>query len=392
MLSQSKGLAEVRTNPEGRRALSNLRVLLVCDFAPGLLSSVLSNYGLADAEVTLVRRGKAPGGTPANVRLLALPLRVIASSDDMPFGGYLRWLVNTVAYVFVGSAVAGVVALKSRCNVVHARFIFPQGFVGLVASSLLRSELIITAEGTDANLYLNNRVLRGLLRVLARRARFIAVSRPIQARLSALGVQADFLPNSVDCSLFRFVPLHAKQNVIAFVGSLTWVKRPQFLLDGLSKIRSFLVDERIKVRIVGDGPLRPSLERQIRERRLEEVVELEGDRPREYVADLLARAAVYVSCSTMEGMSLAMLEAMASGPVVIASDIPATRALITNGETGFTFPVDDPDALAQAIRFAFERSSEISRVPERARALVESTYDIRTNASKLLQVYASRGR
>jgi glycosyltransferase involved in cell wall biosynthesis len=89
-------------------------------------------------------------------------------------------------------------------------------------------------------------------------------------------------------------------------------------------------------------------------------------------------------------MSLAMLEAMASGPVVIASDIPATRALITNAETGFTFPVDEVDALAQTIKFVFEHSSEISHVPVKARELVESSYDVRKNASELLQIYASR--
>jgi teichuronic acid biosynthesis glycosyltransferase TuaC len=352
-----QGPAEMRTYSTNEEESSNAKILLICDFAPGLLSNALSWYSLTKNEVTLVGRGKARAGLPTNVRVVTLPLRVIGLSGKESIRGYMRLFVNTVSYVFTGSVLALIAALKSRCTVVHARFIFPEGIVGLVTSSLLRSKLIITAEGTDANLYLNNKLLRGLLPVLARKAQFIAVSRPIQTRLSSFGVRAVYLPNSVDCFLFKFVPLRSKQKIIVFVGSLTWVKRPQFLLNGLSKIHDFLVESRIKVLIVGDGPLRTALERQIQDQRLEDIVDLEGYRPRDYVVDLLSRASVYVSCSTMEGMSLAMLEAMASGPVVIASDIPATCALITDGETGFTFPVDDVDALARTIKFVFEQAA-----------------------------------
>lgn len=366
-----------------------MRVLLICDFGSGLLRHVLSAYTfMSDTDVTLVRRRLRRARLPENVRLVSVPVPVIGATDWGEVSKSMALLLNTAAYLLVGSLLSTLAAFRFRCNVVHARFLFPEGLVGLVASVLSGARFVATAEGFDVNLHLRNRLARVALATIAKRGEIISVSKPIFDQLSDLGVPSFFQPNGIDSSRFRFVALDKKENLVIFVGMLEDNKRPQLLVEAVDAIRPFVVREGIKVRIIGEGPLRETLKRRIDELGLQDCVSLEGFLSAERVADYLARARAYVSCSASEGMSLAMLEAMATGPVVIASDIPATRALIANAETGFTFPVDDVDALARTIRLVFERSSEICGVPAKARELVESTYDIRKNAAELQQIYA----
>lgn len=367
------------------------RVLLICDFGSGLLRHVLSAYAfMSDTDVTLVRRRLRRTRLPENVRLVSVPVPVIGATDWGQVSRSFPLLLNTLSYLLVGSLLSTLAAFRYRCNVVHARFLFPEGVVGLVASVLSGARLVATAEGFDVNLHLRNRLARTALVTIARRGEIISVSKPIFDQLSDLGVPSFFQPNAIDSSRFRFVSLDEKENLVIFVGMLEENKRPMLLVEAIGSIRPFVARHGIKVKIIGEGPLKESLQRRIEELGLQDCVRLEGFLGAERVAEYMARARAYVSCSASEGMSLAMLEAMASGPVVIASDIPATRALITNAQTGFTFPVDEAGALARAIEFVFESSSEISSVPARARELVESTYDVRKNAAELELIYADR--
>ncbi|MDA4115238.1 MAG: glycosyltransferase [Thaumarchaeota archaeon] len=368
------------------------RVLLICDFGPGLLRHVLETYAfMSDTRVTLVRRRMRRVALPAGVRLVTVPVPVIGASDWGEVSKSLPLLLNTASYLLLGSLLSTLAAFRFRCGVVHARFLFPEGIVGLVVSALSGAKLVATAEGFDVNLHLRNRLARAALAMIARRGEIISVSKPIFEQLSSFGVTSRYLPNGLDTSRFKFVRLDKKESLVIFVGMLEENKRPQLLVEAVSRIRPFIAQEGIKVRIIGEGPLRDTIKRRIDELGLEDCISLEGFLGTESIVDFMAKAYAYVSCSATEGLSLAMLEAMASGPVVVATDIPATRALITNTETGFTFPPDDADGLAQAIKFVFEHSSETSGVTARARKLVESTYEVRNGASELSRIYAGSG-
>jgi len=99
------------------------RVLLICDFAPGLLQNVLAPYEfMNDTEVTLVRRSRGQFRVPGNVRVVNVPLPVIGTSGKRTTSRSLALLLNTVSYLFVGSLLSTFAALRFRCNLVHARF------------------------------------------------------------------------------------------------------------------------------------------------------------------------------------------------------------------------------------------------------------------------------
>ncbi len=102
-----------------------------------------------------------------------------------------------------------------------------------------------------------------------------------------------------------------------------------------------------RLRILGDGPLRAALARQVADLGLEGAVELAGE-----VGDVrscLRDAELFVLSSRSEGMPISVLEAMAEGLPVVASDVGGLAEVVVEGETGALVPPGDPRALAERL-------------------------------------------
>jgi glycosyltransferase involved in cell wall biosynthesis len=103
----------------------------------------------------------------------------------------------------------------------------------------------------------------------------------------------------------------------------------------------------LKLRLVGDGPERPALERLTDELQLRDQVEFLGDRAD--VPELLSTAAFFVTSSLTEGISLTLLEAMAAGLPVIATAVGGNPEIVVPEQTGLLCAPSDPSALAAHI-------------------------------------------
>ena len=99
--------------------------------------------------------------------------------------------------------------------------------------------------------------------------------------------------------------------------------------------------------LIGDGELRPAVERAVSEKGLQEKVSFLGIR--DNVSNLLANCDLFVLPSDYEGLPLTVLEAMAAGKPVVSTRVGGVPELVEDGLTGFLVPPRDPEALAQAI-------------------------------------------
>ena len=133
--------------------------------------------------------------------------------------------------------------------------------------------------------------------------------------------------------------------VVGAVGRLNPVKDHQsFLQAVLACRRQGLM---FKTVLAGDGPLREQLEGFLRDHRLGDHVTLLGNRSD--VENVLASLDLFVQSSVSEGLSNTVLEAMASGVPVIATNVGGTDELVSNGETGLLVPASDAGSLSAAI-------------------------------------------
>ncbi|MBN8550517.1 MAG: glycosyltransferase family 4 protein, partial [Deltaproteobacteria bacterium] len=135
-----------------------------------------------------------------------------------------------------------------------------------------------------------------------------------------------------------------------------------------------------------DGSLRNELEQRCRT--LGVPATFSGIVPNAQIPDLIARHQLFVLPSLSEGNPKALLEALACGAVVIASDIPAHREIVTHGETGFLCGID-PDSLARAIQSAVAQPVECARVGENAKRLIAEKFSLDILAQRELSIVDS---
>jgi glycosyltransferase involved in cell wall biosynthesis len=170
------------------------------------------------------------------------------------------------------------------------------------------------------------------------------------------------------------------------VGRLCREKDPGAVLEIAERIRTAGYGEGIVFRVVGAGPLDAQLRRVVQSRRLEALVELCG--PREDCRAEFENADAYLSTSCGEGLSRAMLEAMAVGLPVIASAVDGNVDLVSSGETGILFNRDDTGGAAQAIIRLSVEPAEAERLGNAGHALVGREYTEARCAGEYTKLYS----
>ena len=162
------------------------------------------------------------------------------------------------------------------------------------------------------------------------------------------------LPNGVDPAQWSVPPraIDPGQIVIASVGRLARRKRPQQLLEMLREARRRIPDDvSIQVVIVGDGPLRPSLDRYLRRHDMTDWVQLIGaaDPPR--IRAVLSSADVYVAPAALESFGIAALEARCAGLPVIARTGTGIADFIGHDTEGL-LAADDQEMIRHIVQLA----------------------------------------
>ena len=219
----------------------------------------------------------------------------------------------------------------------------------------------------------------------------VCVSQDERARGESLGIRAEWsvVPNGVDVS--ELTPAGEAERseararlglgsgaVVLCIGRLTRQKGQDVLLDAWPDVLARVPEAELV--LVGDGPDRAHLVA-----RRVQGVSLVG--ARDDVADWLAAADVVALPSRWEGMALTMLEAMARGRSVVATDVSGAREAL-RGEAGAVVPREDPAALAEALVTRLLDRELATTEGARGRGLAERFYDARRAAAAVTDLYA----
>ncbi len=143
-------------------------------------------------------------------------------------------------------------------------------------------------------------------------------------------------------------------------------------------------------RIVGDGPLRPKLEKLAGHLGLADRVTFVGHVPHHEVwdhmdwADVLLHTGVVAPSGDQDGLPNVIGEAMAAGVPVVTSPTAGTTEAVTDGVTGVVLPVDRPEAWVSALRRISTDDDLCEALRKAARAWIEANFDVRVNTDRLL--------
>lgn len=195
--------------------------------------------------------------------------------------------------------------------------------------------------------------------------------------------RATVIRNGVEISGYVRRPLTEGATQIVSVGRLAEPKDFATLVSALS----LLPAGQARLRVLGAGPLREQLEAQIRELALSDAVELIGE-----VADVrpyLREADLFVLSSRSEAMPLSVLEAMAAGLPVVASDVGGLSEVVVEGETGFLVPAGDPVELAGLLGRLVEDPELRERLGEAGHRRAQSSFSLERWRDEHLALYRS---
>ena len=231
---------------------------------------------------------------------------------------------------------------------------------------------------------------------------FMAVSRDLATWLEqVIGVKRPAIHqvyNGVDVERFRprqgarasCLPSEFSSEdltLIGTVGRLQHVKDQATLVRAFCHLRQITADRTHHVRLVliGDGPMRDEIQQIIEDEEMNSLVWMAGER--QDIPGLMRSLDLFVLPSEAEGISNTILEAMASGLPIVATDVGGNSELINDGKTGFLVPPKSPQAMAEAIA-NYVLDHELMRAHgEAGRAIAESHFSMDAMVDGYLTVY-----
>jgi glycosyltransferase involved in cell wall biosynthesis len=177
--------------------------------------------------------------------------------------------------------------------------------------------------------------------------------------------------------------LCADDVVVGLVGRLEAVKDQARLLEAAAVLATQGLSFRLV--IAGEGSLRASLEQQALRLGLSDRTTFLGMRPD--VENVMPALDIFVLCSTSEGLSNTILEAMASGVATVATDVGGARELLDDGVQGVIIPSKDTAALAGAVSGLVRNRDRRLAMGRAARERVQARFTLETMVRAYEQVY-----
>ncbi|MEO0073267.1 MAG: glycosyltransferase family 4 protein [candidate division WOR-3 bacterium] len=324
------------------------------------------------------------------------------SRHDQPVAGVTRMgravlvpLNKSFATVPVGWNMSGRVKRflsERQFDIVHLHGLFPPD-ISFWALRHSRSVTVVTFHTLGFGLSpLSAAVCRWLLGGYNRRlaARIVESRAALEFTRRLFPGEYRLIPPGVDIE--RFSPtveplseLCGMRPVVLFVGRLDRRKGLAVLLEAMGRLRKRLPSARLVV--VGTGPLEQECRLLVRKLGLEQAVLMAGFVPVELLPQYYASADVYCSPALGgEAFGLVLLEAMASGVPVIASDIAGYNEVVVPGETGLLFPAGDAAALADALAVLLQDESRRQRMRQACRQRAEQ-FSWQTVARRIEELY-----
>jgi len=322
-----------------------------------------------------------------------VPIRRVFTFWNM---GEIKGLRKFGMYTYMLALLGCLVKRRKRYDVIHVHSMSPSAFVGVLAGKLLDKKTVIkvmaSGEWSDLRRMRDNSMVLGACYMLPFIRRhcdcIVALNRETVDELQEAGFPPEQIvpgDNGVEVGCHkRSHGLHTPARLV-FVGRLQRQKGLDLLLQAVARLKRARPSLAWMLWVFGDGPCRSEYEILASELGIAERVHFQGQVPD--VPARLVDVDIFVLPSRAEGMSNALLEAMAAGLPCVATRINGNIGLIQDGSNGLLVPPEDPEALAGALESLLDSQALRERLAQGARSLILRRYTIGSVADQYVSLY-----
>jgi glycosyltransferase involved in cell wall biosynthesis len=312
------------------------------------------------------------------------------------------WIPGRIAAIFSLSQNIWFLSRNRRdIDLIHAHSL-TNGFVAGVVSKILKKPAIVKVGSVGPNGDIAKRQRTWLSgfrkKVLNNLDRIIAITPEIYEELVSAGYNKkiiQIIPNGVNTNYSQLIPVinsyvddYENQSIYTAicVARFVPVKRLSLLIDAWRIIKDQLPNS--KLILIGDGPLRIDIEKQISRLSLTDSIELVRNVDQQKVIQYLRQAKLFILPSESEGLSNAMLESLFCGVPVVTTETEGTKYLIKEGQTGVLIrePYDAQD-LGNCVIRLFLDQNRLLKMGEEAHRDIEARFSINQVAKSYLDLY-----
>lgn len=292
----------------------------------------------------------------------------------------------------LGAATEGMRFIRKwQPDVVLCFFGMPSGPIGLFAKHLFGIPYLVSLRGGDVpgfrpyDFSTYHTLVGPLIRLVWKQAdAVVANSQGLKdlAKEFAPRIPISVIPNGVDVERYQPDNREWSPPHLLFVGRVVYQKGLDLLINALDGLKSL----DWKLSIVGDGPYLDEVIHLASQAGIRERIFFPGWVEKENLLEFYQRANLFVFPSRHEGMSNALLEAMAMGLPVVASDIAGNQELIEPGKNGFLFTKEDETSLRIHIERMIKDKNERYEFGEKSRQVVVGNFTWKVTAKSYLEI------
>jgi colanic acid/amylovoran biosynthesis glycosyltransferase len=282
-------------------------------------------------------------------------------------------------------------------DIIHCHF-GPNGLRGLALrdAGALRGKLITSFYGYDVSEYLDRRRHNPYTKLFEKADLSLAISQLMRRKLMDMGCDSNrAVVHRLGVNPNLFIPSRRATGEgpvrILTIGRMVEKKGIEYGLRAIASIAPEL--PRIEYLIIGDGPLKPRIEKMVEALGLREIVRLAGWKSRPEVVSALGQSDILLAPSLtsgsgdQEGTPVVILEAMASALPVVSTLHAGIPEVVENGVSGFLVPEKDGLGLAGALKNLIRNPELRAGMGQCGRSIIEDRHDIGKLNHRLLEIY-----
>lgn len=317
------------------------------------------------------------------MRIIRVPARRKRADRSMAY--------EQVSFILGGGLWALPLVRQWRPDIVLAFFGMPSGAIALLINWLFKVPYVVSLRGGDVpgfrpyDFARYHKIIGPILRLIWRHAgAIIANSGGLRsmAQLFDRTIPIQIIPNGVDPAYFTPPSREWNSPRLLFVGRVVYQKGVDLLLHALGNLKELPWE----LTVVGDGPQRSPLENLAFNLDIDDRVHFIGWKKNEALVAQYHCANVFTYPSRHEGMPNAVLEAMASGLPVIATDIAGNEELVIPGKTGLLVEPENQQDLEKALRKLIPNPQLRARMGASGRERIKEGFTWNQTSTQYLRV------